>query len=92
MNINTLTREIMTGDFTNTDLDAVIQAVKFARTQLGEKNKRSITIGCNVNFTSSRTGRNITGVVTKIAVKNVTVRTVDNNWLVPANMLTVVED
>ena len=90
MNINTLTREIMTGDFTNTDLDAVIQAVKFARTQLGEKNKRSITIGCNVNFTS-RTGRNITGVVTKVAVKNVTIRTVESDWRVPASMLTVID-
>lgn len=90
MNINTITREIMTGDFNNTDLDAVIQAVKFSRIQLNEKIKRKITIGCNVNFTS-RTGNNITGVVTKVAVKNVTIRTVDSNWLVPANMLTVID-
>lgn len=90
--INAITRAIIFGDFTNKDIDALIAAVKFARTQLGERNKQAITIGTNVNFTS-RTGRNITGVVTKVAVKNITVRTADSDrpYLVPANMLTVVD-
>jgi hypothetical protein len=90
--VNSLTRAIMTGDFTNQDIDALIQAVKIARTNLGERNKQAITIGTNVNFTS-RTGRNITGVVTKVAIKNITVRTAnsDRPYLVPANMVRVVD-
>jgi len=88
--VNSLTRAIMTGDFTNQDIDALIQAVKIARTHLGEKNKQAVTIGTNVNFTS-RTGRNFTGVVTKVAIKNITVRTVDGGYVVPANMVRVVD-
>jgi hypothetical protein len=37
-------------------------------------------------------GRNVTGVVMKIAIKYVTVRTIAGLWRVPANMLTLVED
>jgi hypothetical protein len=88
--VNSLTRAIMTGDFTNQDIDALIKAVKIARTNLGEKNKQAVAIGTNVNFTS-RTGRNITGVVTKVAIKNITVRTADGGYVVPANMVRVVD-
>ena len=49
-------------------------------------------LGDNVNFTSTKTGQNVTGMVTKIAVKYVTVRTVNGLWRVPANMLTRIED
>jgi hypothetical protein len=45
-----------------------------------------------VNFTSSKLGRNVTGVVTKIAIKFVTVKTAQGAWRVPANMLTKIED
>jgi hypothetical protein len=44
-----------------------------------------------VNWTSGRTGVNVTGVVMKIAIKYVTVKTVQGLWRVPANMLSVVE-
>jgi hypothetical protein len=45
-----------------------------------------------VNFDSVKLGRNVTGVVIKIAIKYVTVKTVSGLWRVPANMLTLVED
>jgi hypothetical protein len=35
---------------------------------------------------------NVTGVVTKIAIKYVTVKTAQGLWRVPANMLTLVEE
>jgi len=35
---------------------------------------------------------NVTGVVTKIAIKYVTVKTAQGAWRVPANMLEKVED
>jgi hypothetical protein len=92
MSIQTVNAEILAGNFTNEQLSSVIDAVKFARARLSEQTKRSITIGSNVNFTSSKTGQNLTGVVMKIAIKYVTVKTIQGLWRVPANMLTVIAD
>jgi small-conductance mechanosensitive channel len=75
----------------NNDLNSIIDAVKYARSRLQKQTIRSLSIGDNVNFTSTRTGQNLTGVVTKIAIKYITVRTVNGLWRVPANMITVVE-
>ena len=92
MDIKQINSAIMFGNLTNTELSSVIDAVKFARASLQKQVKRSLRIGDNVNFTQSKTGLNVTGVVTKIAIKYITVRTVQGLWRVPANMLTLVED
>ena len=92
MSIQTVNAEILQGNFTNDQLTSIIDAVKFARAKLGRQSIRSLSIGDNVNFNSTKLGRNVTGVVTKIAIKYVTVKTVSGLWKVPANMLTVVED
>ena len=92
MNIQTLNTEIINGTWTSTDLASMIDAIKFKRKLLNERAKASLQIGDNVNFTSTKTGRNITGVVTKIAIKYVTVRTLEGLWRVPANMLNKVAE
>lgn len=92
MNIQNINTAIINGSWSNADLNSMIDAVKFARKRLAERSKASLMIGDNVNFTSTKTGRNITGVVVKIAIKYVTVRTLEGLWKVPANMLTRVED
>jgi hypothetical protein len=91
MNIMQINTAILEGGFTNNELTSIIDAVKFARARLTEQSKRSLTIGDNVNFTSSKTGRNVTGVVTKIAIKYVTVKTIQGAWRVPANMLSKID-
>jgi hypothetical protein len=83
---------IMFGTWTDIELRSMIDAVKWNRTQLQKRIKRSLALGDNVNFMSSKTGQNVTGVVTKIAIKYVTVRTTTGLWRVPANMLSLVED
>ena len=83
---------IMFGDWTNTELVSMIDAVKWKRATIAKLTKASLMLGDNVNFTSSKTGMNVTGVVTKIAIKYVTVKTVQGLWRVPANMLTKVEE
>lgn len=83
---------IMLQTWTNTELQSMIDAVRWNRAQLQKQVKRSLSLGDNVNFTSTKTGQNVTGVVTKIAIKYVTVRTVNGLWKVPANMLTLIED
>ena len=91
MNITQINTAILQGGFTNDELTSIIDAVKFARARLTERNKRSLRIGQRVSFTSSRTGTQMLGEVVKIAIKFVTVRTAAGLWRVPANMLTVVE-
>ena len=92
MNATQISSHIMRNSWTNEELNSIIEAVKFSRSTLAKIVKYSLKVGDNVNFTSSRTGRNVTGTVVKVAVKFVTVRTIDGLWKVPANMLTKVED
>jgi hypothetical protein len=92
MSIQTVNAEILQGNFTNQQLTSIIDAVKFARARLTEQTKRSLRIGDDVNFTSTKTGRNMTGTVMKIAIKYVTVCTTTGLWRVPANMLTLVKE
>ena len=92
MNISQVNHAIMHGNFTNDELTSVIEAVKYARSRLTREIKSGLMVGDNVNFTSTKLGRNVTGVITKIAIKYVTVRTATGNWRVPANMLSKIQD
>ena len=92
MDIKQINQAIMFSDLTNDELTSVIDAVKWKRATLAKLTKASLMVGDNVNFTSSKTGMNVTGVVTKIAIKYVTVKTATGAWRVPANMLSVIRD
>ena len=92
MNISQVNGAIIQGGFSNTELSSIIDAVKFARSRLTQTIKWTLKVGDNVNFTQTKTGRNVTGVVMKVAIKYVTVKTVNGLWRVPANMLTKVDD
>ena len=92
MNITQVNQAIMHGNFTNDELTSIIDAVKYGRSQLTRQIKSGLMVGDNVNFNSSKLGRNVTGVITKIAIKYVTVRTATGLWRVPANMLSVIRD
>ena len=92
MDIKQINQAIMFGDLSNDELMSVIDAVKWKRATLAKLTKASLKVGDNVNFTSSKTGMNVTGVVTKIAIKYVTVKTIQGAWRVPANMLTKIDE
>jgi hypothetical protein len=92
MNITQVNQAIMYGNFTNDELSSIIDAVKYGRARLTREIKRGLAVGDNVNFTSTKLGRNVTGVITKIAIKYVTVRTATGLWRVPANMLTRIDE
>lgn len=89
MDITSIKSAIMQGNFTNAQLTSIIDAVQFTKAQLGRQTKRQLTIGTSVRFTSSRTGQIISGTVKKIAIKYVTVSTLQGQWKVPANMLEI---
>ena len=90
--IQEINSAIMFSDLTNTELSSIIDAVKWRRATLAKLTKASLAVGDNVNFTSTKTGMHVTGVVVKIAIKYVTVKTAQGLWRVPANMLTLVEE
>ena len=92
MSIQSVTAEIISGKFSNEELSSLIDSIKYAKARLGKQAIRALRIGDNVNFNSAKQGKNVTGFVTKIAIKYVTVQTTTGLWRVPANMLTVVED
>ena len=91
LTIQQVNSAIMLQTWTNVELSSMFDAVKWNRANLANQIKRSIQVGDNVEFTSSKTGRLTRGFVTKIAIKYVTVNTGMGQWRVPANMLTVVE-
>lgn len=90
MDIREINSAIMFNTWTDSELLSMVDAVKFARKVLSERTKRSITVGSQVQFTSTKHGRTFQGTVEKIAIKFVTVRCAGQLWRVPANMLTVV--
>ena len=92
MDIKQINQAIMFSDLTNDELMSVIDAVKWKRATIAKLTKASLRIGDNVNFTSSKTGLNVTGVVVKIAIKYVTVKTIQGAWRVPANMLSKIDE
>ena len=90
--VQEINQAIMFGDFTNTELMSMIDAVKWRRATLAKLTKASLALGDSVQFTSNKTGMTLTGRVEKIAIKYVTVRTPQGAWRVPANMLSKMDD
>jgi hypothetical protein len=94
--ISSVNHAIISGQFTNDQLDSIIMAIKFARNQLATKAKFTLVKGTKVKFTSSRTGQPILGTVEKVNRKFIVVREnkanalVGSLWRVPANMLEAV--
>lgn len=79
---------IISSDLSNNDLNELIMAIKFARSQLLKEVKGSIKVGSTVQYN----GRNglTRGTVVKIARKFATVNVGLTSWRVPMNMLEAV--
>lgn len=72
----------------NDQLNQVIDAVKLKRQYITKQATRSLNVGDNVQFTSSKTGQLKTGTITKVARKYITVDCGPfDSWRVPGNML-----
>ena len=85
--IQEVNTSIMFSNFTNEQLDSITSAVQYARAQLRAVKIRSFTKGDTVKFHSIKRGVTVTGTVTKVAIKYVTVKDGVTLWKVPANML-----
>ena len=87
LTIQEINRNIMYGNWTNDELNLIMSAVQCARSQLRQEKIRSFSKGDTVRFHSQKRGVTVTGTVTKIAIKYVTVKEGAVLWRVPANML-----
>ena len=71
------------------DIKMVNERMSLQRTFLGNTVKRTLKIGDVVSFVG-RGGREVSGTVSKVKIKNVVVDTGVTRWNVPASMLTKV--
>lgn len=85
--IQEINSTIISGQFTNDQLDSIVMAIKFARSQLVKQNTGKMVVGTKVKFVNSRTGAVVIGDVSKVNRKFIVVRSGLSNWRVPANML-----
>jgi hypothetical protein len=89
MNAKEIRSAIVNSKLTNDELNEIVQAITFARAQLRNQVKRTMTVGSRVQFS----GRNgiVTGTLKKVAIKFATVETnMGGSWRVPLNMLEAV--
>ena len=91
--ISSVNHAIISGQFTNDQLDSIVQAIKFARAQIVDQVKFTLVKGTKVKFTG-RQGATVVGTVEKVNRKFIIVREdkpgslIGGVWRVPANMLT----
>lgn len=87
INLVDIRSTIVSGQYTNAELDTISQAITFARANLARKNTCVFRKGDTVKFKSNRNGQVYQGTVDKVNIKNILVRTPVGVYRVPANML-----
>lgn len=86
MDISLINASIIRGDFTSEQLDSILDAVRYARSQMAKVNLRRYRVNDAVKFFNNRRGREMHGRVTKVAIKYITVNCgMDGSWRVPAS-------
>ena len=78
---------ILTNGYSNDELNSIVEALKYARAQLGKQKKFQFRVGSAVKFRNSRTGQTVYGTVSKIGIKNLKIKSGVTLWNVPAAMV-----
>lgn len=87
MNAQEISRAIISGTFTNDELNSIVDALKFARAQMSRRQARVLRTGDTVKFTSNKNGMTYQGTIEKVKLKFALVRTPTTRFNVPLNML-----
>jgi hypothetical protein len=87
MNLKQVNTAIMQGNWTNDDLNSMIDAVKWRRAQLAKTVKNQLSPGTAVRFNSQKLGGMVSGTLESVKIKFATVNTSRGRWRVPINML-----
>lgn len=89
MNGKQIVSELMSGSLTNDELEQIAQALKYARSQVGNQIKRQLRPGVSVKFYHPKQRFYISGTVNRIKQKYVLVDTSAGRYNVPASLLEV---
>jgi hypothetical protein len=87
MNANNIVSELMSGSLNNDELEQIAQALKYARSQVGNQIKRQLRPGVSVKFYHPKQNFYIAGTVNRVKQKYVLVDTPQGRYNVPANLL-----
>jgi putative ribosome biogenesis GTPase RsgA len=91
MNSSSVIKAIVSGEFSNNEINDIIIAIKEYRRLKSAKAKSELEVGDCVKWDSRRMGEVATGVIVKVCRKNVHVRTtIGQVWSVPASSLSKV--
>lgn len=90
MDIKAINTAIVTGSFTVADLDAISDAVKFARSRIAFTLSATLAKGAKVKVTHAKLGGTVTGTVLKVKIKKADVDLGGKIYSIPLSMLTVV--
>ena len=89
MKVQDINSAIISGIYTNDDLNSIINAIKFARAQLTKQQARDLRVGDQVRFSSR--GNTFFGTVERVKLKNAFVKVgMSSRFNVPLNMLEAV--
>ncbi len=86
MKVQDINSAIISGIYTNDDLNSIINAIKFARTQLTKQQARALRVGDQVRF--STRGNTFFGTIERVKLKNAFVKVgMSSRFNVPLTML-----
>ncbi len=89
MKVQDINSAIISGIYTNDDLNSIADAIKFARAQLTKQQARALRPGDQVRFTTR--GNTFFGTVERVKLKNAFVKVgMSSRFNVPLNMLEAV--
>jgi Tfp pilus assembly protein FimT len=87
MDATIIKRQIMTNNYTASEINSFVEAIKFARANMARSTARQLTIGDTVKF-KDRSGKYQQGVVRNIKIKNAIVDIVNmGRYNVPMSLL-----
>ncbi len=89
MKVQDINSAIISGIYTNDDLNSIVNAIKFARAQLTKQQARALRVGDQVRF--STRGNIFFGTIERVKLKNAFVKVgMSSRFNVPLNMLEAV--
>jgi hypothetical protein len=89
MDIKAINTAIVTGSFTNAELDSIQDAIKFAKTRIASQLSVTLGKGSKVTLSHAKLGGRVSGTVLKVKIKKADVK-LDTGpiYTVPLSMLT----
>jgi hypothetical protein len=91
MDIKAINTAIITGTYSNSDLDSIQDAIRFAKSRIASQLSVTLGRGSKVTMTHVKLGGRVTGTVLKVKIKKADVK-LDTGMIytVPLSMLTAV--